>query len=101
MKTIAHYSHPAADPSSPQSPDTAPGPSYVSCRDGPKFWLMSGPYALHADALAQVEPVRSLCISRDPWASFRSFGTVRMKPDFSEPGNVQKAGFDLAINPTT
>lgn len=48
---------------------------YVSAIDGPKTYIIAGPYAAHADALAQVHAV---CLEADkgnPRAWFMAWGT--------------------------
>lgn len=76
-----------------QEPDTRPGPYYVSVRrDDGDFRLLSGPYLLHASALAAVAEARTIATDLDSRAVWYSFGTVRMKPEFSEPGILNRLG---------
>ena len=87
MKTIAAYTHPA--PVSTQEPDTAPGPYYVSIKDGEKFGLLLGPFALHQRALDAVDAARAKAREvNHQQAVWSSFGTCRMKLGFNEPGRL-------------
>ncbi len=54
---------------------------YVSAIDGPGKWLLSGPYASHATALAMVAPVRERAIAGRPRAHFYAFGTCGHGPE--------------------
>jgi hypothetical protein len=76
----------------PETPDTRPGNYYVSAVDGPTFYLMLGPFASHADALARVDEVRAFSIDKDRSgkACFMGFGTVRMADEVTRPGNLNK-----------
>jgi hypothetical protein len=62
-----------------QTPDTKPGPYYVSATDAGKFHLMAGPYNQHADALADVDRARNIACKHDGRAHFMAWGTVRME----------------------
>ena len=60
-----------------ESPDTRPGPYYVSVVDGARVSLLLGPYELHADALDNVERARKHACKVSERAWFYAFGTVR------------------------
>jgi len=78
-----------------QTPDTAPGPYYVSVmKDGKpdNFRLLAGPYETHADALAAVPAATKHAYDYDAKAPWYAYGTVRMKPDFNEPGIFNQKG---------
>lgn len=60
-----------------QQPDPRPGHYYVSAVDADRFWLVSGPYARHADALDAVSEVRARAEKRDSRAYFFAWGTCR------------------------
>ena len=79
MKRITSYTHSNPDPDEQQT-DTAPGPYFVSVTDAGRLGLLAGPYDHHADALAEIERVKTLAIEADRRAHFYQFGTVRMKP---------------------
>lgn len=97
MKTITAYTHPPLDPAR-QEPDSGPGPYYVSARDGPTtFWLLAGPFATHAEALALVERTRQVACEDEPRAFWYSFGTCRMKDGTTKPGSANHV---LGIKPT-
>lgn len=79
-------------------PDSKPGPYYVSVIDGPRHALVSGPYEKHADALAKVEPARSICEELSPRAVFYAFGTCRLEEPANTPrGKLQDWGYDLNL----
>lgn len=86
-----------------QTPDTKPGPYYVSAINdgGGRWWPISGPYQNHADALQQVEAARIICERLDSRALWMAFGTVRVAPDFNKPGALQRAGYDLQMAKVT
>jgi hypothetical protein len=85
-----------------QMPDTAPGPYYISVMKGDGEWRAeSGPYPKHADALALVEKARGICEQMDPRACWYSFGTVRIKDDCTDPGVLQRRGYNLALERAT
>ena len=48
---------------------------YVSAIDGPKTYIIAGPYKRHADALAQVDAACRLADERDGRAWFMAWGT--------------------------
>jgi hypothetical protein len=77
-----------------QTPDTKPGPYYVTAvlDDSRKVYPMAGPYALHADALADVERIRRVAESVDRRALWAAFGTCRL-PDYGKPGKLNALGF--------
>lgn len=86
---------------SPQAPDTAPGPYYVSALRDVRTALVSGPYPDHAAALAHVEKARAVAEKHDPRAVFDAFGTVRIKEEYDKPGMLQLWGYDLQLNKIT
>lgn len=98
-KKISAYIH--RNESGDQVPDTAPGPYYVSVKDGARFALASGPYATHAEALALVNRTRDICVENDGYLHFASYGTVRCKPECNSPGTLQKWGWDLQLTERT
>lgn len=71
-----------------QTPDTKPGPYYVSAIDGAKTYLMAGPYDQHADALADVDKARDIATSADGRAWFMAWGTVRRNDGATTPGRL-------------
>lgn len=93
MKEIASYRH-ASEPAE-QVPDTAPGPYYVSAVDGPRFALVSGPYATHREALDRVAKARQIAELHDTRAVFYSFGTVRMMDRYQRGGRLQQLGYTI------
>ena len=79
-----------------RTPDTKPGPYYITVmRDDGSVRALSGPYATHAEALALQRKATDIAQDLDCKAVWYSFGTVRMKPDFAEPGILQKLGYSL------
>lgn len=82
---------------STQAPDTAPGPYYVSAVDGSHKVLASGPYQTHAEALALVDRALHLADQHDGRAWFAAWGTVRMQPNYTSPGVLQKWGYNLEL----
>lgn len=94
-REIAAYTHPA--PKSAQVPDTKPGPYYVSTVNGSKFALVSGPYATHAEALADVSRCNTLVCMYDGRAHFFQFGTVRCKRNTPKKFTafLQKCGYPI------
>ncbi len=62
-----------------QTPDTAPGPYFVSAIDHGKTYLMAGPYPTHAEALANVDKALNLAYAHDARAWFMAWGTVRIE----------------------
>lgn len=80
-------------------PDDVPGPFYVSVFDGGRFLgLLSGPYTRHRDAVALVDRARKLAEAIDPRAFWWSVGTVRMRPEFTGQGALQRAGYALDLS---
>ena len=71
-------------------PDSAPGPYYVSVRDGERFALLLGPFETHREALAMVEPVRVKAVDFNRFAHFYSFGTCRVKSEYRKPGRLNR-----------
>lgn len=61
------------------TPDTAPGPYYVSAVDAGRTFLMAGPYDFHGSALADVDRALRIANERDGRAWFMSWGTVRVE----------------------
>lgn len=51
---------------------------YVSAIDGPKTFLIAGPYDSHDAALARVDPVRSHAGEHDGRAHFMYWGTCSL-----------------------
>lgn len=49
---------------------------YVSAIDGPKRYLIAGPYATHDEALERVDTVRNAAHERDGRAWFMLWGTA-------------------------
>jgi hypothetical protein len=76
-----------------QTPDTKPGPYYVTAMldDSSMVYPMAGPYADHAAALADVERCRSIAESVDRRALWAAFGTCRM-PTYAKPGKLNQLG---------
>jgi len=87
-RKITSYLHQIEQPT--EQPDTAPGPYFVSVRDDGRFGLLLGPFNTHKEALDRVDAVRAKAIELNPWAHFYSFGTVRMKPTFKQPGRLNQ-----------
>lgn len=76
-----------------ETPDLRPGPYYVSAIDGGKVALVSGPYASHAAALADVDRCNLLACAADPRSHFAAFGTCRFKDGLGRgPGVLQHWG---------
>ena len=81
-----------------QTPDTAPGPYYISVmKDGGDWRAVSGPYDKHADALGLVDKARRICEQMDYRSVWYAFGTVRIRAPATEPGILQKQGYNLAL----
>lgn len=90
--------HEAAEQVAAQMPDTAPGPYYVSVmKDGGAWRMVSGPYPLHATALGLVDKARRICEEMDYRAVWYAFGTVRVEGTCTDPGILQKSGYNLAL----
>lgn len=49
---------------------------YVSAIDGQRRFLISGPYATHAEAIACVDTVRGMAVEQDGRAHFMMWGTA-------------------------
>lgn len=97
MRTVTSYSHPPPA-QAPQVADTAPGPYYVSIRDGDRFGLLAGPFATHREALDLVERARAAAHEANPvQAAFAGFGTCRMRTWCTSPGRLNEA---LGVTPT-
>jgi len=60
-------------------PDTKTGPYYVTAKNASGCHLMAGPYALHEDALADVNRSRDIAYARDRRAWFMTWGTTRIE----------------------
>lgn len=83
----------AAERTAEQAPDDKPGDYFVSCVNGGRYALLSGPYRNdHAAALADVDRCRKLAEAADPRAVFYAFGTVRLELDCGRVGVLQKNG---------
>jgi len=52
---------------------------FVTVVDGPRFGVLSGPYASFIGATGAIPAVRKLAEENDPWAAFYGFGVMRMK----------------------
>ena len=62
-----------------QTPDTKPGPYYVTVADGGRVGRLVGPFIDdHAGALALVDAARRKAEDLDPRAVFYAFGTCRV-----------------------
>lgn len=83
MKTVTSYTHPASPLGGPQQPDCRPGLYYTSAVDGADWWLLTGPYLSHSDALADVTRVQYLALDAPGGRrlAFAGFGTVRLPAD--------------------
>lgn len=66
-----------------ENPDPRPGNYYIAAHDGPKSWLIAGPYATHAQAAALKNKVRDHAEKVDPKAVWMDWGTARQEPDAS------------------
>ena len=66
-------------PHDESNPDPRAGHYYVSAVDGPRYWLLAGPFASHSEALAMVDTATSLAHEHDAAGrlSFAGFGTCR------------------------
>ena len=72
------------------TPESCPvGNYYVTAIDGPAWWKMAGPYATHADALADVDKARGIADKHDGRAWFMAWGTARIES--TTPGNLNRA----------
>jgi len=71
---------PACSCENPLCPGT--GEFYVTTVDAGRVGFLLGPYATHADALANVERGNRLAHEADPRAWFYAFGTAR----WTQPG---------------
>ena len=72
--------------------DEAPGRLfYVSVVDGGRYGFLSGPYATHAEAMADVNEVQVLAEKHDPGAAFYAFGTARAPEGYTTPGILNEA----------
>lgn len=58
---------------------------YVSAIDGPKRYLIAGPYPDHAAALAKVDTVRTEADKLDPRAWFMAWGTAGADEEIKTP----------------
>lgn len=76
------------------TPETCPAPGryYVTCVDGPDYWKMSGPYASHEAALADVDRAMTIANDHDGRAWFMSWGTARCGDDCQDVGNLNRLG---------
>ncbi len=75
------------------NPDPRPGPYFVSAIDGAKTYIMAGPYATHAEALAKVDPAREIAYekSADGRSWFMRWGTCRIE-GCTRVGSLNKLG---------
>lgn len=89
QKSIEYYTHPGED--KPRTVDPQPGNYYVSVVNGPRFALALGPFPAHQEALDKVDAVRAMAMDRDGFAAFWSYGTVRMRDEYKEPGRWNTA----------
>ena len=83
-----------------QTPDTAPGPYYVSVmRDSnpDHYRLLSGPYPTHSQALGLVDRALRIAQYVDAKSIWYSFGTVRMSSEVARPGILQQLGYNLLL----
>lgn len=71
---------------------TQPMGFYVSAIDGPKYWLLAGPYQTHAEALADVTRATHIALDAPGGEAlaFARFGTCRAPAD--KPGRLNAAG---------
>jgi|SRR5688572_13855824 len=93
-KQIADYRH--TQPATEQEPDPRPGNYYVSVVDRSsnaghgRTGLLLGPFASHAEALANqraaTDKAQEVCSA----AIWYAFGTVRMADDYTKPGVLNK-----------
>lgn len=79
-----------------QTPDTAPGPYYVTMVDAGRTWFLAGPFATHQEALDLVEPARKAAHEADAMTHFYGFGTARA-PGRTKPGAMNE---HLGVTPT-
>lgn len=71
--------------------DPRPGNYYVSAIDAGHYWLVSGPYGMHADALRMLEPIKNSVIEQSPRSHFFAWGTCRLEDGAeAKPGLIQK-----------
>lgn len=83
---------------STQTPDTQPGPYYVTAKRDTRTAFVSGPYDTHAEALALVDKARSIAADLDPRAWWDAFGTARLHDLIAYPqGMLQKWGYSLTL----
>lgn len=61
---------------------------YVSAIDGTKRYLIAGPYAAHAEALARVDAVKNYACDNDGRAHFMAWGTAGSDEIFKTPLGV-------------
>ena len=73
------------------TPDTAPGPYYVSAVDAGRTFLMAGPYELHGAALCDVDRAFRIANEHDGRAWFMAWGTVRIE-DCERRGRLNELG---------
>ena len=69
----------------------------VHRENGGRWNVLLGPFAQHADALAQVEPVRAKAKELNDRAVWYGFGTVCMKDDFKKPALLNKYFPELGL----
>lgn len=76
---------------STQSPDTRPGPYYVTAIDAGRVFLMAGPYSTHPEALADVDRARDIANTHDGRAWFMAWGTSRIEGS-EKTGSLNRHG---------
>ena len=70
----------------------APGRYYVSCIDGPGYYLMAGPYATHTAAVAAKDTARRIAYDLDGRAWFMAWGVCRTLDNTNKPGILNERG---------
>ena len=71
------------------TPDTRPGPYWVTAKDAGHYFVMAGPYETHKEALGAVDMARDTASDIDGRAWFMAWGTARI-PDRTKPGNLNR-----------
>lgn len=61
------------------TPDTRPGPYYVTAITGGRYFVMAGPYSTHQAALDDVQRARDVAYQVDPRAWWAAWGTARIE----------------------
>lgn len=65
--------------------DTRPGCYYVSALDGPRSWLIAGPWPTHREALDAVKAVKSKAERLDDRSQWMAWGTARTEIEDIRP----------------